>query len=208
MVRGGIAITNNYAELTLTSGGKDITRVYDDTVSTAVNKFALISATLNDLLKEGASTSDIDFYIDQVEHLLHRAHVELIPGRRSFQQRYNIWLLDGYVRMLLETADIKRIAQLLYIDSMLYAIEEASAREGDTLRIDFVMPSKVRVVTLNDISPSSPISISKPANDELCTGLRSLNKNIQLLSKLIVANKPALDAIFRSICKTACKHLH
>jgi hypothetical protein len=203
MIRGGIELNGNSVELSLEiHGGHKIKRVYADIVSIAIEKYTLISAMVSQLL---TTDNDIEFFIDQVEYLLHRAHVELIPGKRPFQQKYNMWLLDGYVRMLLETTDIKLMSQLLYIDSLLYTIEDASAKVGHPLALDFVVPPTVSARSIDEVAPSSKIAF--PIADELSAYVLSLYHNIDLLNTLIVANKAAFDEVFRLICDVAAQHI-
>jgi hypothetical protein len=202
MIRGGIESNGNTVELSLQIHGGKIKRVYSDIVKLAIEKYTLISSMVSQLL---TTDNDIEFFIDQVEYLLHRAHVELIPGKRLFQQKYNMWLLDGYVRMLLETTDFKLISQLLYIDSLLYTIEEASTKAGHPLVLDFEVPATVNVQSINEVAPSSKIAV--PIADELSAYVLSLYHNLELLNTLIVANKPALDEIFRLICDVAAQHI-
>lgn len=203
MIRGGIKVDGNSVKVSIEiRGGRVIKRVYTDIVSVAIEKFTLISSMLNKL---HTADDDIQFYIDQIEYLLSRAHVELVPGKHPFQHKYNMWLLDGYVHMLLQTTDIKLISQLLNIDSLLYTIEEATGNEGHPLALDFVVPRTLKVRPLNEVAPSSKIAL--PVADDLGAYMQALYHNIDLLNTLIVANKPALEEIYRTICEVADQHI-
>lgn len=206
MVRGGIKISTESVELSLfIRGGKPATLVYNDVVTAAIDKFSLISSMLSKLLSDDPSPSDIGFFINQVDHLLYRAHVELIPGKHPFQQKYNLRLLDAYVCMLLETTDIKLISELLFLDSILYTIEEVSAKDGYPLTLDFDIPSKLQVRTLADLVPDTTISFSK--TDESNAYLHSLNTSINHLNTVIVANKQVLHEIYKIICNVAAQYM-
>ena len=121
-IKGGITTYENDVELSISiAGGKSYKRIYNDVVSVAINKFVVISTALAKILITQKNEKDIKFYTEQIKTLLHRSHVELIQGDLPFQQKYNMWLLDGYVRMILETSDMKRISQMLELDSILYS---------------------------------------------------------------------------------------
>ena len=205
-IKGGIVASSNEVEISFTmSGGKSYKRVYNDVVSVAINKFNLISTTLSKLLIGKMSPQDIKFYIDQIKILLQRSHVELIPGNLSFQNKYNMWLLDGYIRMLLETNDLKMITQLLDIDSILYSIEEASINQNMHQYIDFDIPQNLQLKTLSEIDEN--LEITTPVADELSAYIHSLNHNLGLLNKLISSNKEAFFQIHKNIITTASKYL-
>lgn len=205
-IRGGITSSENEIEVSFTkSGGGNYKRVYNDVVSVAINKFSLISTTLSKLLVSKMSKSDIKFYIDQIKILLQRSHVELIPGELPFHDKYNMWLLDGYVRMLLETADLKLITQLLDIDSILYSIEEERLNQNICGYIDFKIPDKIKVKTLAQLDNKA--EISSPMADELSAYIHSLNNNLVLLNLIIESNKESFFMIYKSIIATASKYL-
>ncbi len=205
-IKGGISSTNRDIELTLSiEGGQTYKRIYHDVVSVAINKFELISSTLGKILITNASKRDVKFYIEQVKILLQRAHVEIIDGDSIFQDKYNMWLLDGYVRMLLETTDMKRISQLLDLDSIFYSIEEASANQTKPLELDFKIPDKLKVKSIKEIDKRA--NIAAPVADELSAYLHSLDHNLQILMQFIVSNKPALIEIHKNIIATASKYL-
>ena len=205
-IRGGIVSSNNDVELSLSvSGGKRYKMVYNDVVSIAIDKFVIISESLNKILISNATSRDTTFYIEQIKLLFQRAHVEFLQGELPFQNKYNIWLLDGYVRMLLETNNLKLIIQLLDLDSILYSIEEASVSQGVPTFIEFNIPSNLHVKTLVDINTKD--SISFPSSEELSAYLQSLNNNLTLLTKLITENKNALLLIYKEIIKLSSTYL-
>lgn len=205
-IKGGVDTAGNDVELTINvTGGKSYKRIYNDVVSVAINKFVIISTTLSKILLTKTTPKDIKFYITQIQQLLERAHVELIPGDAAFQQKYNMWLLDGYIRMLLETTDLKLIAQLLHLDSILYSIEEASIKDGTPIFIDFSVPKNIKLVTAMDID--SDTELATPVADELSGYLHSLNTNLMMLASVIISNKSALTEIHKHIITEATKYL-
>ena len=205
-ITGGIVSNTNDVELSISvEGGKSYKRVYNDVVSVAINKFVIISSTLSKILITKASSQDINFYIDQVKLLLQRSHVEFIPGNLPFHKKYNMWLIDGYIRMLLETSDIKLITQLLDLDSILYSIEDASLDQGAPTFIDFQIPKNIKIKTIHDINSS--VEIVSPVAEELSAYLHSLNNNISLLTKFIEENKSAFNQIYKEIITIASKYL-
>lgn len=205
-IKGGIVSTNNDVELSISiSGGSKYKRIYNDVVSVAIDKFEIIYKSLSKILNTNNSSRDLTFYIEQVKYLLHRSHVELLHGNQHFQNKYNIWLLDGYVRMLLETNNMILITQLLDLDSILYSIEEASINQGVHSLIEFDIPDDLIVKSLSNIDPDYQITL--PLYDELSAYLHSLNKNLGLLTKMIVENKPAFMKIYKRIIDISSKHL-
>ena len=205
-ITGGITTNTNQVELSISiKGGVGYKRVYNDVVSVAINKFEIIASTLSKILISKASYQDINFYIDQVKLLLQRSHVEFIPGDLPFHKKYNMWLLDGYIRMLLETSDIKLITQLLDLDSILYSIEDASLDQGTPTFIEFSIPSKIAIKSIDEINPSA--QVVSPVAEELSAYLHSLNNNLALLTMFIVENKPALNQIYKEIISLASKYL-
>lgn len=207
MIRGGIVSTDNQVELNISmKGGGSYKKVYNDVVSVAINKFVVISETLNKIFITKTNDRDVKFFTNQVKRLLQGAHVEFIHGDMPFQVKYNMWLLDGYVRMLLENTDMKLIAQLLSLDSIIYSVEDESRSQGIHSTIDFSIPSGLKVKTIYDIDSKAKLSI--PLTDELNDYLQSLNTNLILLSKLIVENRDALMVIYNKIVKTASNKLN
>ena len=205
-IKGGIASNPNGVELSISiGGGKSYKRVYNDVVSVAINKFVIISSSLSKILIAKTSARDVAFYISQVKLLLQRSHVEFIPGDLPFQNKYNMWLLDGYIRMLLEATDIKMITQLLDLDSILYSMEEASANQGSPQIIDFDVPNELKIKTIADLDEN--LDIAHPVGEELSAYLHSLNNNLTLLTSLIVANKSELLKIYKEIIHKASKYL-
>lgn len=203
-IKGGIDTSQNNVELSISiSGGKSYKRVYNDVVSVAINKFNLISTTLSKLIIAKTTQSDVKFYIDQIKLLLQRSHVELIPGDLPFHDKYNIWLLDGYVRMLLETKDLKMITQLLNIDSILYSIEEVSLQQNQFEYIDFEIPKKIEIVKISEDK-----ELATPVANELSAYIHSLNHNLLILNEFIVSNKEAFVEIHKNIISTASKYLN
>ncbi len=205
-IKGGIVSNDNSVELSITiNGGKTYKRIFNDIVSVAIDKFVIISTSLCKILLSKPTSQDVNFYIKQIKLLFQRAHVELIPGDLSYQQKYNMWLLDGYIRMLLESNDMKLIAQLLHLDSILYSIEEAGTNQNAPLYIDFDVPSDLNIITVMDID--SDTEISTPVADELSAYLHSINRNLMILTSLIIANKDNLKSIHNHIIKIASKYL-
>lgn len=199
-IKGGIVARGGDVEMTITmSGGRSYKRIYNDVVSLAIDKFTLISAFLDKIIASKSPT-DTTFYVEQAKLLLQRGHVELINGSLPFHSKYNMWLLDGYIRMLLETMDMKLISQLLDLDSILYSVEEA---DHDYETMDFDIPSSLKVQKLTDIEIKSEIAV--PISDELSAYLHSFNQNLRLLVKVIAANKDALNVIYKKIINIASK---
>lgn len=202
MIQGGLVSGGNAVELSISiTGGKRYKRVYNDIVNVAINKFDIIASTLSKLLISKNSTSDINFYVEQMSQLLQRAHVELISGEMPFHRKYNMWLLDGYIRMLLETTDLKMIAQLLDIDSILYSIEEAGFDQGSPLLLNFQIPKSLKPKTLSDVEITTPVAA------ELSAYIHSLDHNMKLFVELIKANRAELVKIHQTIIDTAAKYL-
>lgn len=113
-----------------------------------------------------------------------------------------MWLLDGYVRMLLETSNMKLIAQILELDSILYSLEDASSYQGVPAFINFDVPGDLTVVD-TDLKES----ISSPTDNDLPSSVNSLNNNLKILTNLIVSNKNALTRIHEAIVSTASTYL-
>lgn len=205
-IKGGIVAEQNDVELSISiAGGKSYKRVYNDVVSVAINKFAIISTTLAKILISKTNPRDVKFYSDQIKLLLQRAHVELIPGDEPFQRKYNMWLLDGYIRMILETSDMKLIAQMLDLDSILYSIEEAGSNLGIPTFIEFEIPTDLTIKTIMEID--SETEVATPIGDELSAYLHSINTNLMILTSLIIENKSALMEIHKKIIDIASTYL-
>lgn len=205
-ISGGIETQDNEVELSIAiSGGRSYKKIYNDVVSSAISKFSLISTTLNKILLSKTTKHDIHFYIDQVKVLLQRSHVQMIHGDLPFQNKYNMWLLDGYIRMLLETLDMKLIVELLDIDSILYSIEEAKIKDNQYEEIHFDLPKNLKVISLKQIDKK--YEISTPVTDELSAYIHSLDNNLALLTKFIETNKEAFCEIYKNIIATALKYL-
>lgn len=201
-ITGGIVSNNDSVEMTISvKGGKTYKRIYNDVVSLAIDKFVLIGSFLSKLISSRSPT-DTSFYIKQTKQLLRRGHVELINGELPFHNKYNMWLLDGYLRMLLETCDIKLISQLLDLDSILYSIEQS---DEEYLELDFEVPPSAKVLTLSVVDPKA--EIKTPITDDISAYLHSFNDNLGLLIKFVLANKSVLDATYKSIIQQAKKRL-
>lgn len=201
-IKGGIVSNSNSVEMTISvKGGKPYKRIYNDVVSLAIDKFILIGSFLSKLISSKSPT-DTKFYIEQTKQLLRRGHVELINGELPFHNKYNMWLLDGYLRMLLETCDLKLISQLLDLDSILYSIEQSDEVHSE---IDFEIPASVKIQTLKSVDPKA--EIKSPISDDIGAYLHSFNDNLNLLIKFVLANKHALDATYKCIIQQAKKRL-
>lgn len=202
-IKGGIDVTKKEIIVTLPidGGSGSYKKVYNDVVKMAINKFMVISTTLSSLLNSNCSETNLVFYVNQIKSLLKYAHVEFIDGNQMFQHKYNIWLLDGYIRMILETNDVLLITQLLNLDSLLRSIEQIKSDDNTNLTIDFKIPSNIKLKPLNK---SEKIEI--PSNNDLKSCLLSLNNNIALLSKLINLNQDKFEEIYKKIIKTASKY--
>ncbi len=203
-VSGGITTNDNEVELTIAmSGGKEYKRIYNNVVGLAIDKFSMISSMVNKIISANATPEDIQFYVNQSRMLFRRAHVELLPGSGLFQNKYNMGVLDNYVCKLLETTNLKLIAQLLDLDSILYSVEEADPN-GDII-IDFSVGPDLVAKSIAAIDES--IEIASPITDELSAYLYSFNKNMQALIKVIVANKQVLLKLYDRILEAASKKL-
>jgi len=199
MVHGGIAYDEGCVSLTIRpSGGNAYTRVFDDVVDNAVERFVLFETLLGPALSNPISSSDMAFYVNQLRYLLSGAHVQQLPGEMPFQQKFNMWLLDGYVRMLLAngTVNLALVAQLLGLDLVLHYVEDA---EDVHARIPFRVPQHVSVKI-----PADSV-IAKPAGDETQAYVRSLSGNLSLLISLLKQNKTALEEIHQVIFVAASK---
>lgn len=201
-IKGGVMVNDRTVGVSISiAGGASYKRVYVDVVAAAINKFVIISSTLRRVIRESNSDQDRRFYMDQIQQLLRRAHVEVIHGTAPFQDKYNFWLLDGYVRMLLETHDLKLIAQLLNIDAMLYSVEEAFLTNGVPTLLDFTVPDSIKAQV------DQTIEIAVPKNNTTDAYIESLDKNVELLAAFIQSNKASLDSIHAIIVETTSKYL-
>lgn len=175
-------------------GGKTCTKVYNDTVSTAIHRFVIISSILSKMIT--TKPNDIKFYISQLIELFKYSHIECLPGTAEYQVHYNAWLIDGYIRMLLESNNLSMIVELLDMNSILRTIEIASKYDID-IEYD-VAPIKVKKCKDN---------IEKPIDDTLGSYLHSINTNIKLLEQHILNNKEALNEAYKAILDVAKNHL-
>ncbi len=195
-IKGGISIDRNDIEISFTiGGGRQYKRIYNDAVELAINNFAMISESLTELKR-----SNIEIYMRQINILFQYAHVETLNGNNIFQINYNLWLINGYIKMLLQSKDMKLIAQLLNLDNILYSVEEAAAIDDQDVDIDYKLPSNIKLDT-------KKIKISTPKNESIDELFKSLNENIKALTKFITLNKPAIKKIYKTIVKTASKNL-
>jgi len=197
-IKGGVVIDKNDIEVSFNiEGGKPYKRVYNDQVSSAISNFKLIGESLTELKSDNLET-----YLRQLKLLFQYAHVELLNGNNVFQTNYNLWLLNGYVRMLLETKDMKLITQLLNLDSILYSVEEAGVMSDESIDTDFKLPNKLSIA--ND----KKIKIAIPEKESASALIKSLNVNIQSLIEFIGSNKNAFKKIYDEIVKTVSKYVH
>jgi hypothetical protein len=206
MIKGGI--TNSQEGVTLTlpmRGGKTYNRAYsNDVVTIAIDKFVILSSMLMKSVKKRTKDDDIKFFITQVKYLLHRAPLELLPINTPFQIKYNLCILDGYIRMVLESNDIKLISQLLDLDTILFSLESASRDIDEPLFIDFDVDN-VKFIKITDIEEES--DISSPINEDVSSYVHSLVHNLIVLSSVIIANKKNLQQVYKNILTLASKHL-
>jgi hypothetical protein len=194
-ISGGLNSKGDQTTLTFAiKGGKTCTKVYNDTVSTAIHRFVIISSTLSKMIT--TKPNDINFYISQLIELFKYSHIECLPGTAEYQIHYNAWLIDGYIRMILESNDLSIIVELLDLNSILRTIEIASKYDID-IEYD-VAPIKVK---------KCKQAIQKSTDDTLKSYLQSINKNIKLLEDYILDNKSSLDDAYKAILKVAKKHL-
>lgn len=194
-ISGGLNTRGDQTTLTFAiKGGKTCTKVYNDTVSTAIHRFVIISSMLSKMIT--TKPNDIPFYISQLVELFKYSHIECLPGNAEYQLHYNAWLIDGYIRMLLESNDLSMIIELLNLNSILRTIEIASKH---TIDIEYdVAPINVK---------KCKGKIEKPIDDTLGSYLHCINKNLQLLEKHIVDNKEALNEAYKAILEVAKRHL-
>lgn len=197
-IKGGIVVDGNSVEVKiLVKGGKSYVKVYDEEVATAINKFDTISTMINKLFIEEKGSSEYKFYIDQLMQLFHKANIEFLNGDMEFQLKYNSWLLDGYIRMLVETADMKLIIQMLGLDSILYSIEEADAYAGTSKCIEFDVPPSTKKIQSNAKS-----KLSLPANDSIEAYLHASIHNLGSLRQIIKNNESTINTVYKHIVKT------
>jgi hypothetical protein len=195
-IKGGIISSDNQVELSINiKGGRSYKRIYTEEVTLAINRFSTMISSI-------AKESNDKFCIDQAKILMEWAHIEIIEGEQPFQYQYNAWLIDGYVRMLLQSADLKMIAELLHLDSMIYAIEEASAKQDEHIMIEFSIPKMLSIT-----KPNNNIKISMPSSNDLKAYTTSIKSNLSILDKFIKENKEALIEIHKTIINTASKYV-
>lgn len=206
MIKGGIKNSSEGVTLTLPMrGGKTYKRTYsNDVVSISIDKFVILSSMLMKTMTKRVSDEDIKFFIKQVRYLLHRAPLELLPDNTSFQIKYNLCILDGYIRMLLESNDIKLIAQLLDLDAILFSVENASRDVDENLFIDF---DTSNIVFIKPTDIESETDISSPINEDISSYVHSLSHNLMVLSSVIISNKLNLLKVYKNILSAANKHL-
>lgn len=204
MIKGGITTHDDHnVELTIAiGGGKSCRKSYNDVVNTAIDRFIVVGSAIVKTLKD-VSSEDHYFCVEQLKRLFEHAHVEFIRGNHPFQKKYNMWMIDGYIRMLLQTADLKLVAELLEIDRILYSIEEISRFEGEPLEIDFQVPTNLKVIHVANIPARSELG----GGDELCDSLRSIGLSLPLLLEMLESNRANLAKIYDIVVKTAAEHL-
>jgi hypothetical protein len=205
VIKGGVSTFDKTVQLSISiNGGKPYKKNFNDIVTTSMNKFSVLCSMLDKVLNTGCTERDINFYMNQIQRLFQRAHVQFIPGEKKFHHIYNMWLLDGYIKMLLETADIKLIAPLLNLDLIIFSIEESKRMDKSPIIIDFEVPSNIKVKKVKlEGSPSQKLL----QNDDIDTYLHNVNSNLQLLNKFIHLNKEAFSQIYDEINKTAAKFI-
>lgn len=202
VVTGGVATFGNSVELTISiKGGNSYKKNYHDVVNTAINKFNIFSSTLNKMFTTELSETDKQFFVNQTKRLFQRAHVEFLTGELPFHQIYNMWLLDGYIKMLLETNDIKLIAQLLNLDLILYSVEESKQIDNNPAAIDFDAPKNLKMTKLPNAETNKIKKLEH--KDDLTQYIYDVNDNLQLLMQLINLNKDSLAKVYEEINNTA-----
>ncbi len=194
-IKGGLSKRDNAVHISFSmSGGRTYTRAFNDTVSTELANFEMIADTLESIDKK-----DTQLYLRQLRVLFQHAHVDILSGDNVFQTNYNIWMIDRYVRMLLQSKDMKLMAELLNLDGILYSVYEAGTLDDQYIDVGFkipkldIHPKKINIVAAKADTPSSII----PA----------LNANIKSLIEFMNANKQALTKIYSVIVDTAKSHL-
>ncbi len=195
-IKGGISIDGGEVSITLSiNGGRKYKRVYTDAAKSAVDKFK----TMAELIIN-SKHKDTKIYVNQLKSLFQYAHVELLEGDNTFQVNYNLWLLNGYVKMLLQSLDIKLISQLLNLDGILYSVEEAGVFDGEYIDTDFKLPK------MSNINKNG-IKISMPTHGSVDAMILSLDKNIITLIKFMEKNTDTLKRVYDEIVKQASKQL-
>lgn len=193
-IKGGLNINNKDVVLSLTiGGGRPYKRVYNDVVSNAIMNFEMNSHHLSNDYKN-------PIYLRTLKQLFQYAHVDIINGDNIFQINYNIWMLNAYVKMLLESQDMKLIAQMLNLDNILYSVAEAGILNNDIIETDFSLPSKLSI-------DNSCIDISIPKSKDIEDVVRSLNDNIHTLVQFMKCNDKPLKKIHDAITSATAKHL-
>jgi hypothetical protein len=194
MIKGGITKDTHSIILTLpTKAGGSFNKVYDSSVDDAIRKFTTINKAIEII-------DDDNFYITQIRLLMKKAHVEFINGNNNFQKNYDLWLIDGYVRMLLESMDMKLIVQLLGLDSIIYNVEHVARSEGNDGIIDFDIPN------LKIVEHHKKIYIPE-SHDNIKNYITSIKHNMNILCMFINDNKQNIEIIYNKIIKDTAKYL-
>lgn len=67
-IKGGLSSSTNSVELSISiGGGKSYTRIFEDVVDVAINKFVIVTTTLSQMLLSQSNTGDIRFFIEQIK---------------------------------------------------------------------------------------------------------------------------------------------
>ncbi len=184
----------NDVQLSLTiAGGRPYKRIYNDTVAAAIQQFCMMEGAIADAPTQEAR-------MRQLGILFQHAHVELLSGDNLFQTNYNLWLLNGYVRMLLQTKDLKMVAQMLNLDSILYSVEEAARFDEQRVDTDFKMP-KIR-------TDGKKLKVAMPDRDTQDALTKALITNLHTLAGFIQTSEDRLKKIYDAIVRQASQHLH
>jgi hypothetical protein len=194
-IKGGLNKSDNAVHISFSiAGGRTYTRAFNDTVSSELANFEMIADTLDNIDKH-----DTQLYLRQLRVLFQHAHVDILAGDSVFQTNYNIWMIDRYVRMLLQSKDMKLIAELLNLDGILYSVYQAGTLDDQYIDVGFKMPKldiqakKINIVAAKADTPNAIIE--------------ALNANIKSLISFMHANKKALTKIYSAIVDTAKSHL-
>ncbi len=195
-IKGGVAMFDNDVEISFNvKGGRQYKRVFNDVVGTSIRNFSSMVTSLINLQK-----NNIHMYMQQLKLLLRYAHIDLLEGTCRFQINYNLWMANQYMHELLHSKDMKRIAELLNLDSILYSVEEAGFIDNQQIDTDFKVQANLSTTNTN-------IKLEIPERDSINDLITSLNANVQILAEFIDTNKPALTKIYQVIIKTAAKNL-
>ncbi len=194
-IKGGLSKSNNAVHVSFSiAGGRTYTRTFNDTVSSELANFEMIADTLDNINRH-----DTQLYLRQLRVLFQHAHVDILAGDNVFQTNYNIWMIDRYVRMLLQSKDMKLMAELLNLDGILYSVYQAGTLDDQYIDVGFRMPKL-------DIQ-AKKINIAASKSDTPSAIIEALNVNIKSLISFMRANKKALTKIHSAIVDTAKSHL-